>query len=377
MLSLNFINNPFTFILSGINFIVTCSRKGFYDLESNSGKRTRLWATEKFISSLLEHRKEPQIIDLLNYKRPIILKDENKNLIKYNPSGRIISRVRFLNKYNEFIDGCEILFPVNVQVLNNLNTSMYPLSNEYFINIYHSTLTQLILSSTCTITCRIPLLVTLEPKLLFNKELQGQLFRVFNNGKFTRGGRFYGGSFQQLNEKDRAKITINGSPVIEVDYSAYHLNMLYHLTNKQFDNDPYTRVLDIPEARPILKLVCLIAINSQNKSQALKALRKEIRKNPALEKLKRIYQLDETQLLRKFESVHFKISNYFYNNIGIRLQFLDSEITESILKYFTSREIPCLAVHDSFLVPGKYEDELKAVMRGTYKSKFKYDIKVK
>ena len=377
MLSLNFINNPFTFILSGINFIVTCSRKGFYDLDSNSGKRTRLWATENFISSLVEHRKEPQIIDSLNYKKPIILKDENKNLIKYNPSGRIISRVRFLNKYNEFIDGCEILFPFNVQVLNKLNTSLYPLSNEYFINIYHSTLTQLILSSTCTIAYCIPLLVTLESRLLFNKELQGQLFRIFNNGKFTQGGRFYGGSYQQLKESDRAKITINGSPVIEVDYSAYHLNMIYNLTGKQFDEDPYTRVLDIPEARPILKLVCLIAINSQNKSQALKALRKEIRKNPALEKLKRIYQLDETQLLRKFESVHFKISNYFYNNIGIRLQFLDSEITESILKYFTSRDIPCLAVHDSFLLSKKYGDELTYVMKETYKSKFKYDIKVK
>ena len=238
-------------------------------------------------------------------------------------------------------------------------------------------LTFLLCYYTCTIAYCIPLLVTLESRLLFNKELQGQLLRIFNNGKFTQGGRFYGGSYQQLKESDRAKITINGSPVIEVDYSAYHLNMIYNLTGKQFDEDPYTRVLDIPEARPILKLVCLIAINSQNKSQALKALRKEIRKNPTLEKLKRIYQLDETQLLRKFESVHFKISNYFYNNIGIRLQFLDSEITESILKYFTSREIPCLSVHDSFLVPGKYEDELKAVMRGTYKSKFKYDIKVK
>ncbi|MCH7721851.1 MAG: hypothetical protein IIC76_00725 [Bacteroidetes bacterium] len=153
--------------------------------------------------------------------------------------------------------------------------------------------------------------------------------------------------------------------------------MLYHLTNKQFDKDPYTSVMDIPEVRPILKLVCLIAINSRNKSQALRAIREEKRKNPELEKLKRIYHLDEQDLLRKFESVQFRISNYFYSNFGIRLQFLDSEITESILKYFTSREIPCLAVHDSFLVPGKYEDELKAVMRGTYKSKFKYDIKVK
>jgi len=61
----------------------------------------------------------------------------------------------------------------------------------------------------------------------------------------------------------------------------------------------------------------------------------------------------------------------------LKLQYIDSQLAESVLKHFTSRDIPCLCVHDSFIVPKKYGDELEGVMKDTYKSKINYDIKVK
>jgi hypothetical protein len=356
--------------------------KGYYDSIEETGKRTRLWIGEKLISTIDEHNTKSENLIFLCFKRPIILKDKNKTLVKYNLSTRLLDKIKFLNEYNEFIESCQILFPVNAPYFfeESLPAS-YPLFSDFNITIYHSLLTQVVINTSSGIPIMeggIPLLITLEPKALFNKKLRGQLHRVFNNQSWSQGGRFYsGGSFQQLSEKDRAKLTINTLPVTELDYSAYHLNMIYNLTGNQFDDDPYTSVNNNPKVRPILKLVCLIAINSKNKSQALRALREEIRKNPELEKLKRLYELDEKELLRKFESVHFRISNYFFSNCGIRLQFLDSEVAETILKYFTSRDIPCLPVHDSFLVPIKYKDELECVMREVYKSKFKYDIKIK
>ena len=342
---------------------------GFYDLESEKGKRTRLCANEKLISTLSEIKNSTENFNSLNYSKKIILKDKDKNLIKYSPSGRLIEKIKFINEYNEFISGNEIYFPFNPETF-----SSFSLSNS-FINLYHLLLSQFTLSQ-YPVPTGIPLLITLEPNCLFKKRLEGQLYRVFNVS-FSKGGRFYaGGSYQQLNETDRAKITINGSPIIEIDYSAFHLNMLYHLTGKQFTEDPYS-VVDRPEVRPILKVLCLIVINSENKSQALKALRDEIRKNWEFQKLKRIYRLDEKELLMKFESVHAGISNYFCSGIGLKLMYKDSEIAESVLKHFTKREIPCLCVHDSFLVPVQHKKELEEVMSEVYKKRIGFEPKLK
>jgi hypothetical protein len=90
-----------------------------------------------------------------------------------------------------------------------------------------------------------------------------------------------------------------------------------------------------------------------------------------------MYQLDEKELLRKFESVHCNISNYFCSGIGLKLQYRDSEIAECILKHYTRQGIPCLCVHDSFLVPVQYKEELKLVMNEAYKKHIGFDAKLK
>ena len=120
----------------------------------------------------------------------------------------------------------------------------------------------------------------------------------------------------------------------------------------------------------------MIAINSKDKSQALRALRDTIRKNWEFQKLKRVYQLDEKELLRKFEGVHAGISNYFCSGIGLKLMYRDSQIAEDVLKHFTKREIPCLCVHDSFLLPVQHKEELKSVMNEVYKNHMGFDAKL-
>lgn len=346
---------------------------GFYKSETGEGKRSRINASEKLISSLNEINNRAENISSLQYTKNILLKDEYKRLIKYAPSNRLVEKIKFLNEYNEFIRGEKLLLPVNIRTLKQLNFK-YPLYADSYISFYHRLLSEVSINQPSP--SGIPLLITLDNNLLLNKKLQGQLYRVFNQGKFTIGGRFYGGSYQQLNEVDRARILINDSAVVEVDYSAFHLNMLYHLTGKQINEDPYS-VVDRPEIRPILKLLCLIVINSENKSQALRALHDELRRNSGFQKLKRIYRLDEKDLLRKFESVHAEISNYFCSGIGLRLMYRDSEIAEDVLKYFTNREIPCLCVHDSFLVPVQYKDELKQIMNDVYKKHIGFEAKLK
>lgn len=345
--------------------------RGFYDLKSGAGKRTRLCANEKLISTLNELQSESQNIKSLQYTKNLILKDSAKRLIKYSPSARLLEKIKFLDEYNEFIDGFEIVLPVNRALI----TKSYSQSDSV-INLYHLLQSQVTLGS-CSIPTASPLLIAIEPNYLFNKRLVGQLYRVFNDS-FSKGGRFYsGGSYQQLNAEDRAKLRINDSSVYEIDYSAFHLNMLYHLTGREFESaDPYSAV-ERPEIRPILKVLSLIVINSKDKSQALRALREEIRKNWEFQKLKRVFQLDERDLLRKFESVHAGISNYFYSGIGLKLMYRDSQIAEDILKHFTRREIACLCVHDSFLVPTQHQEELRQIMNDVYKKHIGFNAKLK
>ena len=51
--------------------------------------------------------------------------------------------------------------------------------------------------------------------------------RIYNDPKFTTGGRYYGGWFQGLNSDWRNKIEINLNPTVEVDFSANGINILY------------------------------------------------------------------------------------------------------------------------------------------------------
>ena len=67
-----------------------------------------------------------------------------------------------------------------------------------------------------------------------------RLYRVFNNGSFDEGGRFYGGWWQNLPSEYRQFITINGHTTSEYDYSAPSiLAMLYAELGQPLRDDAY------------------------------------------------------------------------------------------------------------------------------------------
>ena len=53
--------------------------------------------------------------------------------------------------------------------------------------------------------------------------------RIFNNGSWLDGGRFYGSWWQRIPKKWRERIRIDMSPVVEIDYSGLHIVILYAL----------------------------------------------------------------------------------------------------------------------------------------------------
>jgi len=83
------------------------------------------------------------------------------------------------------------------------------------------------------------------------------------------------------------------------------------------------------------------------------------------------------KLVEMIKQSHKKIEKYFNTGIGVKLQYRDSKIAEAILKYFTRKSIVCLCIHDSFIVPSQYQDELVEVMKREYKKGIGFDCELK
>ena len=71
------------------------------------------------------------------------------------------------------------------------------------------------------------------------------LTRIFSNGSFKEGGRFYKGWWQNVPSKYRKHITLDGQKTEEYDFSQLNPQMIYFAFNKELGSeDAYDRVLD-------------------------------------------------------------------------------------------------------------------------------------
>ena len=189
------------------------------------------------------------------------------------------------------------------------------------------------------------------------------LHRVFNRKSFQYGGRAYGALHQNLPKNMRPFIHINGEKTVEIDYSAYHIRMLYNKKDIDYTDDPYS-VCEGPEMRAIYKAVGLIAINAK-KNEACGAIRDEL-KNRKLVAPQRNERFKT--LLRKFRDTHKPIEQYLFSGIGLTLQNIDSHIMNAILMSLMDKGILGLSVFDSVIVAEKHEAFTKEVMTEEYKN---------
>ena len=198
------------------------------------------------------------------------------------------------------------------------------------------------------------------------------LYRVFNNGDipdgehFKQGGRFYGGWWEGIPSKYRPKIMIDDKPTVEIDYSGYHPRMLYAQEGLQLeDRDVYLPDGLKEKWRDFGKLAFTKLLNG-------KAMLKEPDDYDA-----EAVGMAWKELLARMEQYHEPISKHFRTGYGLDLQRKDSDIAEAILLDFAKRNIPCLPVHDSFIVHHAYADELKIIMEQEYARVFEQCIPTK
>jgi hypothetical protein len=184
------------------------------------------------------------------------------------------------------------------------------------------------------------------------------LFRVFNNGSFDQGGRFYGHWIQNIPKRYRKNLRIDGEQTTELDYSGLHINMLYRLAGEGLPKDDvYAVDGHSAEIRPLLKVILLVMINSKNRLEAVRAVWRD--------SVNKTFRYDHRQIeetMERFIERYAPIRSFFNSGSGVRLQFLDSQLAERVMLEMVGQGIVCLPIHDSFITQKSHEAGLRRAM---------------
>lgn len=212
-------------------------------------------------------------------------------------------------------------------------------------------------------------------------------------------GRIYaaGGGVQLLPQRLRNEyLTIDGEPVVELDFSAIHPNICYQMLLKDGINvydllgedfSPYGADLSFVQIdgdeiekqakligkpynplRNLAKLAILIGINSVDEAQAVGAMsgkvRDDAKKKEQEEKLfvGVVGTIPVKRILSAIKDHNDLISESFYKDKGVVLQKVDSDIMMNIIQTMVQKDHTVLVYHDSCLVKASAENDLRQAM---------------
>jgi len=188
--------------------------------------------------------------------------------------------------------------------------------------------------------------------------MQATMTRIFNNGSFNEGGRFYS-QLQNLPRDQRVHLRFNDEPTLEIDFTGMHPHLLYHLQGDDFSGDPY-------EVQGFDRDTVKVAFNNLLNRNSSK------HKGPAARSLSKNLGISANQAIgleNALYRMHHRIAGHFNSGYGLRLQKLDSQIAYDVMKYFFIQlERPILMIHDSAIVSVTDVSALKLCMVDAYSS---------
>lgn len=206
--------------------------------------------------------------------------------------------------------------------------------------------------------------------------------RIFNES-FDYGGRFYKADILAIKNKvtsARLDITIDGQSVVEIDFSNLHFRIaaaLESIDYQEIPTDVYSGILEDESNyvdRRIVKLAVNIMFNCYNEDSAERAINLEI--NKLTKEEKSIYTLGRAKsvMLLVFDAYPDFIELFCNkSSYGRILQNADSHLANDILEKMIEKGIPCLPVHDSFIVQAKHLDILCSAMGDCFRKRFGVD----
>jgi hypothetical protein len=273
----------------------------------------------KASTALVDAVKVP-LVTVYDPLETIRMKDANKRLIEYPNTEFTCSARRRLAEINEAVRSVHIGFAHGPNNLVALGEGVYVFTQD-------------------------------ERRCCFDLR-QDQYHRVFNNMRWTQGGRLYGPAPQSIPKAIRRHITIDGEPTAEPDYPTLHARLLYAKVVKPLDGDAYGLV---GFERPLVKLAFNIMLNADTDRKALAAIAKKIGGDGAFPKAK--------ALMETIKRRHAPVAQFFCTGAGLWLQRSDANMAEGVMLNALRDGIVVLGVHDSFIVQERYEGKIREIMQ--------------
>ena len=211
--------------------------------------------------------------------------------------------------------------------------------------------------------------------------------RIFSEGSFQSGGRFYGGWWQGVPSEYRKHIEIDGSVTVELDYSTLQPRILYAWSNHEIPNDSYILPSWGKEFRPLVKKAFSQLLNSDESSRNpnqwhrfspnidpdplpddWRTIGKNERDKRRRDFFAKKYGRDYRDLIAELLEYHKPIEEFFFSGVWGKTQNIDSKIAERVMIHLLNEEIPitALPIHDSFIVPFGAEHQLNEAMNKAF-----------
>jgi len=177
-----------------------------------------------------------------------------------------------------------------------------------------------------------------------------EVCRIYGRGRWDRHGRLYGW-WQNLPKGRRKELLINGEATYEPDFATLHPRILYAARGHILRHDPYVTGA-FPRSEG--KLALNVALNAKTMNAAAAAL---------MGKDSWGHGWDYTRgLLKAVVARNAPIAADIGADRGIRCMAVDSAMAVDVLKSCEKAAVPCLPVHDSFIVPASKGPWMEAKM---------------
>ncbi len=205
-----------------------------------------------------------------------------------------------------------------------------------------------------------------KPELIKKRSLHS----IFNEN-MSNGGRMYGAFWINMPKMLRPYLKINGESLVDIDFNACHIQLLYKKVGEPTPKNPY--VYDRSDIRrDYAKRLLLTTLNLKMKGERTEnQVRNDVYRASEIREEKH-YMLKE--ILVKLEKAHEPIKKYFYTGIGLRLQLAEANIMRRIMKKCMKKNIPILPVHDGCSVRISNADKVEKIFKETTDIPFNRDI---
>lgn len=224
-----------------------------------------------------------------------------------------------------------------------------------------------------------------DSEYLYKRRLRPLYHRSFKPGRWSC--RLYDGRYgvQNLPKALRETIRFNGQSSVEYDLECTHLRLAYHLSNLDYCDDGYKLwgVDTTKEQRRVAKAAINISLNAANPIQAREAFTlamqttgkdgqslrgNDLKRARELARAYKMTQMSFDDIYDLILTVHAPIKEWFCADSGITLMVFEGMFMTKLMVAMAEEGIPCLAIHDSFIIPEIYATHFDNKMHLIYAS---------